>query len=323
LQQAADRVLPLVPRNGLWVITNEAYRSETARQLPALPEDQIVGEPVGRDTAACIGLGAALIARQDSNALMIAMPADHLIEPDSEFQRAVNVAKQLVLERPHALVTFGIRPNFPATGYGYIHRQAEKMTRDGIAVYRVQQFKEKPNVESARRFLDSGEYYWNSGIFIWNVETILAALAEYQPALHGALSRIADAWQSAQRQEVFRKEYERLERISIDFAVMERAKEVLVLEAPYKWDDVGSWLALERTRSQDADGNTILAQHAGLKTHNCLVVGDRHHLITTIGVENLLIVQDGNSTLVADRSDEATVKQLVELLKKMGLESYL
>jgi mannose-1-phosphate guanylyltransferase len=323
LQQARDRIEAGVPPDRTWIITGEAYREETARQLPALAADQIVGEPFGRDTAPCVGLGAALIARRDPTAVMMVMPADHVIEPVQEFQRAAHVAVQLAEEQPDAFITFGIPPTYPSVGYGYIHRGREVASRQGISVYQVQAFKEKPDQDKAERFFASGEYYWNSGIFVWKVQTILNGLKENQPKLHDAVQRIAAAWSTPQREAVLRREYEGLERISIDYAVMEKARNVLAVQAPYQWDDVGSWLALERMHPQDANHNTILATHAGLKTKNCVIVGDPDHLVATIGVENLLIIQDGNATLVADRRDEATVKQMVELLKQKGLEKYL
>jgi mannose-1-phosphate guanylyltransferase len=316
LQQAYDRIEAQVEPARTWVITSAAHQGETAKQLPQLTADHIIGEPCGRDTAACIGLGAALIAREDSTAVMLVMPADHLIEPVQEFNRAVH-------EQPAALVTFGIPPSYPATGYGYIHRGPEMANRQGIGVYRVESFREKPSHEVAERFVASGEYYWNSGIFVWQATTILQALRERQPKLFAAVERIADAWPTTERTSVFQREYAPLDRISIDFAVLERAKEVLAVQAPYQWDDVGSWLALERRYPQDAEGNTVLATHCGLRTRNCIIVGDAGHLIATVAVSNLLIVQDGNATLVADRSDEGAVKQLVELLKSKGLENYL
>jgi mannose-1-phosphate guanylyltransferase len=187
----------------------------------------------------------------------------------------------------------------------------------------VESFREKPNHEVAERFVASGEYYWNSGIFVWKAATILHTLGQNHPKVFTAVQHIADAWLTAERMTVFQREYESLPRISIDFAVLEKAKEVLVVQAPYRWDDVGSWLALERLHPQDADGNTILATHCGLETRGCVIVADSEHLVGTVGVSNLLIVQDGNATLVADRNDEGAVKQLVELLKKKGLEKYL
>lgn len=323
LQQAMDRIEGLVPVEQSWVITGAAYREETARQLPSLASEHIVGEPCGRDTAPCIGLGAALIARRDPSAVMLVTPADHVIEPVREFERAARVAAQMAEEHSSALITFGIPPTFPSTGYGYIQRGPEIGQRQGVSVFRVQRFEEKPPAERAERFLVSGEYYWNSGIFVWRVATVLAELQRQQPALHDAVQTIADAWDTPQRDEVLRRQFETMPKLSIDFAVMERAREVLVIQAPYRWDDVGSWLALERMNPQDADHNTILANHCGLKTNHCIIVGDTERIITTIGVENLVIVQDGDSTLIADRRDEGTVKQLVDLMKNKGLEKYL
>ena len=184
-------------------------------------------------------------------------------------------------------------------------------------------FREKPSAELAERFVVSGDYYWNSGIFVWKAATILAALRDNQPDLHAAVQRIAEAWGTADRDRILDQEYQALEKISIDYAVMENAKEVLVVQAPYRWDDVGSWLALERMHPQDADDNTVLATHCGIQTRRCVIVGDHGKLITTIGVNNLLIIQDGDATLVADKREEGTVKALVEQLKQKGMESYL
>ncbi len=323
LQQAAERIEAQVSPERCWVITGESYREETARQLPSLQVDRIVGEPCGRDTAACIGLGAALIAKQDPQATMLVMPADHVIEPTQEFRRAIHVAEQMAEEHPSALITFGIAPTFPATGYGYIHRGVQVASRQVVTVFRVQAFREKPSLELAEQFVGSVEFFWNGGIFVWKAATILNALRGRQPVLFAAINRIADAWQTRERDAVLRREYEVLDRISIDYAVMEHAKDVLVVQAPFHWDDVGSWLALERLHPQDADGNTVLANHCGLRTRDCLIAGDDGGLIATVGVDNLLIVREGDVILVADRRDEGSVKQLVELLKKKGLEKYL
>ena len=254
---------------------------------------------------------------------MLTTPADHVIEPVQEFRRAVLAAAQTAEEHPSALVTFGIPPTFPSTGYGYIHRGAEVGRRNGVGVWRVRGFREKPNADLAERFLVSGEYLWNSGIFVWKVA---AVLAELRRAAAAALFRRAAHRRRLVGAEPIRRfasEYEAMEKVSIDYAVMEHAPEVLVVQAPYRWDDVGSWLALERMNPQDADGNTVQADHAGVNTKGCVIVGDAGRLIGTIGVSNLLIIQDGDATLVADRREEGAVKQLVELLQKKGLEKYL
>ncbi len=323
IQLALDRVEAQTPPQRTWVITGESYRGQTAEQLPSLPADHIIGEPCGRDTAPCIAVSAALIARHDPNATMLVTPADHLIEPVQEFRRAIHVAVQMAEEQPQALVTFGIPPNFPSTGYGYIHRGQEIASRQGISVLRVRKFHEKPKAELAEQFVASGEYFWNSGIFVWKAATILERLRQSRPALHAAAQRIASAWNSPERQSVLAREYQAMEKISIDYAVMQVAPEVLVVRAPFQWDDVGSWLALERMNPQDAANNTVLGKHCGLKTGNCIIVSEPGKLVATIGVENLLIVQDGDVTLVADKRDESSIRQMVEELKKRGLEQYL
>jgi mannose-1-phosphate guanylyltransferase len=323
LQQACDRLEALVPAERTWIITGAAHVDETRRQLPHLPSERAIGEPCGRDTAACIGLGAALIAANDPDAVMLVTPADHVIEPVQEFGRAVHVAEQMALEHPRALVTFGITPTFPATGYGYIQCGPELCSRQAVSVFQVQAFREKPTPDLAALFLDSGEYFWNAGIFVWKAATILEALRFNQHHLHAALERIAAAWPTPKREEVLRREYETLDKISIDYAVMEKAKEVLVVQAPFRWDDVGSWLAVERMNPQDADGNTVIGSHAGINTKGCVIAGENDRLITTIGVKDLIIIQDSDAVLIANRNDEGAVKQLVEELKKRGLEKYL
>ena len=322
LQQAVERVEALAAGR-TWVITGAAHVDETARQLPQLGRDRIVGEPVGRDTAACIGLGAALVARADPDAVMAVTPADHVIEPAQEFRRAALVAEQMVNEHPDALVTFGIAPTFAATGYGYIERGPEVARRQGVGVFAVQSFREKPSEEVAAEFLASGRHFWNAGIFFWKAATILQALRASRPALAEAVERAAGAWDTPARDARLRQEYEALEKISIDFAVLEHYARVLMVQAPFRWDDVGSWLALERMHPQDADGNTVLARHLGVQTRGCVVVGDSDKLIGTVGVDNLLIVQDGDCILVADRRNEASIRKLVEELKRRGLEDYL
>lgn len=323
LQQACDRLEAGVPAENTWVMTAGRHRDEVLKQVPQLHADRVIGEPAGRDTAACIGLGAALIARGDPDAIMIVTPADHVIEPAEEFRRAIRAAVLAVEAAPEALVTFGIPPTFAATGYGYIRRGAAVGRYAGVGVFRVEQFREKPAAELAEQFLLEGGYYWNAGIFVWRAAAVLAELKRNKPALFEGIERIAAAWDTLNRDAVLAEVYPSLERISIDYAVMESAMDVLVLEAPYQWDDVGSWLALERMHPQDADGNTIQATHAGVGTHRCVVVGDPGKLIATVGVSDLIIIQDGDALLVADRRDEAGLKQLVERLGKIGLEKYL
>jgi mannose-1-phosphate guanylyltransferase len=326
LQQTAERIESLVPPERTWVITAEQYVAETARQLPRVPAGNIIGEPCGRDTAPCIALGAALMRQTDADAVMAVMPADHVIEPAQEFRRAAAVAGQMVEENPNALVTLGIAPTFPATGYGYIERGPEAARRQGIAVHHVASFREKPPEAKAREYVESGRYLWNSGLFFWRADTILDAFWVDHTELCYAVERIVEAWPTARRATVLGAEYPRIDRVSIDYAVMEpaipRGTTVLVVPAPFRWDDVGSWLAVERMNAQDAGHNTVLAQHCGHETERCIIVGESDKMIATAGVKDLIIIQDGDCILVADRSKEGSIKQLVEELRRRGLEKY-
>ncbi|NBO90876.1 MAG: mannose-1-phosphate guanylyltransferase [Planctomycetia bacterium] len=324
LQLAFDRLEGCaLPPERCWIITGKAYLDETRVQLPDLPSSHVVGEPVGRDTAPCVALGAALIARTDPEAVILVTPADHVIEPVQEFRRAVNVAAQMAEENPEALITFGIPPTYASVGYGYIHRGERLTTHQGIGVFRVAKFEEKPPLERAERFFASGEYFWNAGIFVWKARAILDAIKANRPTLYEAALRVADVWDTPGREEVLAKEYPTMDKISIDYAVLEKHPRVLAVQAPYRWDDVGSWLALERMQPQDTSGNTVQGTHVGLNTSGCVIVGQPDRLIATIGVKDLLIVQDGECVLVAHRSEEATVKEMVHELRKRGLERHL
>ncbi|OWK46977.1 mannose-1-phosphate guanylyltransferase [Fimbriiglobus ruber] len=323
LQETVDRISAQVPPERTWVITGAKHVDLTREQLPNVPPDQIVGEPFRRDTAACIGLGAALIAQNDPAATMIVMPADHHIEPEREFQRAIHAAEQFAIDYPGALLTFGIPPTEPATGYGYIQRGTVLGERQSVSIAQAKAFKEKPDLEVARQFVEAGDFYWNSGIFVWKTAAILSELRRLKPAMYAAIERITEAWNGATRDEVFRREYDSIEKKSIDYAVMQDAEQVLVMHAPFHWDDVGSWLALERRNPQDAQGNTLQGSHVGIDTQNCVVVSDGDGVVTTIGVNNLIIIKSGSSVLVADRKDEGRVKEIVEQLQKLGWNHHL
>jgi mannose-1-phosphate guanylyltransferase len=326
LQGTVDRVSGMIPPERTWLITGEQYRAEAAEQLKELPADHIVGEPVGRDTAACVGLGAAVIAKADPDATIMVMPADHVIEPVAEFGRAAHAAEQFANDFPDSLLTFGIPPTYPSTGYGYIHRGERVGTRQNVSISKAVAFKEKPDEKAAEQFVASGEFFWNSGIFVWKPAAVLGELRQNRPQLHAAVTRIAEAWGTPRQGEVFRSEYQAAEKISIDFAVMQdaaRAGKVLVIHAPYQWDDVGSWLALERRNPQDANRNTVQALHCGVDTTGCVIVSDADHLIGTIGVKDLIVVQDGSATLVAHRDAEGDVKKLIDAIKARGLGQYL
>jgi mannose-1-phosphate guanylyltransferase len=323
LQLTVERIEAQIPPECTWVMTSAMHRDEVIRQLPQVPPNQVIGEPCPRDTAPCVALGAALIAQRDPAAVMLVLPSDHAIEPVQEFRRICHASNQLALDHPHALLTFGIKPTWPSTGYGYVRRGEPLPDCQGITVHRVREFREKPDELTARKYVDSGEYFWNGGVFVATVSAFQEQFKLRERETLDGAARIAAAWNSPRQSATFAEIFPTLRKISFDFAVMEKCPEVLVMTVPYKWDDIGSWLALERLHPQDAARNTVMANHIGIKTEGCIVVGDSSKLIATLGVKDLVIVQDGDCILVADKSKESEVKLIVEELKKRGLEKHL
>lgn len=329
IQATVDRLGDLVPPERVLIVTNVRQVPAIARQMPKLPADAILGEPCQRDTAPCIGLAAIRVSLDDPNATMVVMPADHVIGPDPVFQEAIRFAAALVEERPARFVTFGIRPTYPAESFGYIER-GERLDdsvggRTGAPPsYQVRRFHEKPKADLARQYVESGTFYWNSGIFVWKAEAIMQALARHQPQMYEHLQRIAAAYgRPDEFQSVLEREFAAIRGVSIDYAVMEQAEDVAVVEAPYNWDDVGSWQALARLRGTDADGNTIAGRHLGLHTSGTIVRGPDDHLIVTLGLKDCVIVHTPDATLVANKHDEESIRQLVKLIQEQGWTQYL
>jgi len=316
------RLGDLVPAERVLVVTNDVQRPGILTELPNLPADAVLAEPCKRDTAPCIGLAAICIARDDADATLAVMPSDHVIGTDSAFQGALRLAAKLVDDAPKRIVTFGIRPTYPAESFGYIER-GEALDPKLPDVYRVQKFREKPKADVARDYLASGNFYWNSGIFVWKARTILDALERHQPEMFARLEAIADAWDTPQRDEVLRREFAAIKPISIDYAVMEKAQDVVVVETPFAWDDVGGWQSFARLRGADDAGNTISGRHLGVRTSGTIVRTDEKHLVTTLGVSDLLIVHTPDATLVANRNDEEAIRELVRLIEEHGWHEYL
>jgi mannose-1-phosphate guanylyltransferase len=256
-------------------------------------------------------MAAALLHRVDPDGVMGIFTADHIITPVKRFAEIVTRGFAVADEHPDALVTFGITPTHPHTGLGYVQR-GERL-RDGV--YRVRQFKEKPDETTARQYLESGEYYWNSGMFVWRTETILRELSDHLPASVDGLTTIADAWDGVNRDRVAGEIYPTLEKISIDFAVMEKAQQVNVVEMDCSWIDVGSWPALQDVLEPDASGNvSTLSNQSLLDARDNILVSEGDHLIAAIGVEGLVIVHSDDATLVCRHEDAQRIKELVAQL---------
>ena len=254
---------------------------------------------------------------------MVVMPADHVIRPDDAFQAALQQAASLVEQDPAQIVTFGIKPTYPAEAFGYIERDDGSLPEVRFPTYAVKRFCEKPDSETARQFLAAGSFYWNSGIFVWKAKTILAALAEFEPDMFAHIEKIGQAVGSPNFNNVLEAEFCAIEGTSIDYAVMERYDKVRVIEAPFEWDDLGNWSAVPRLKGVDEQGNTIDAKHLGIDTSNTIVRAADGHLIVTIGVKDCIIVQTPNATLVADKNNESAIKQIVTQLEEKEWLDYL
>jgi mannose-1-phosphate guanylyltransferase len=315
LRGAFERLAGFVGPDRIYVITGDDHLPQVAEQLPELPAANLIGEPCGRDTANAVCLSACVLAARDPAAVMGVFTADHIIRPIEKFHRAVEQGYAAAAAHPDALVTFGIRPSIPHTGLGYVQR-GESLGGDA---YAVREFKEKPDRPTAEQYL-AGDYYWNSGMFVWRVDTILGELRRHLPDSANKLRGIADAWDAPDRPARLAETYPTLQKNSIDYAVMEKARRVLVVEMNCDWLDVGSWPALAAALTPDESGNVSTAERtAVLDGRSNILVSEGNHLIAAIGVDDLVVVHSEDATLVCRREDAQRIKDLVaELERRFG-----
>ena len=323
IQQAVERVLPLVPAKNIFVITNQAQEAEIKKQLPKLPKANIVSEPMGRDTCAAVTLGAALVGSRSTTGVMAVLPADHIIPEAKKFQQVLADAFDLA-SRGQVIVTIGIKPHEPNTGYGYIHvgdplPAPQGAKRYKTTVSKVHRFVEKPNYDTAVDYVNSGQYRWNAGMFIWSFVTVTQGLEKHQPEMAQACQRwFKAAAQPSKLARVLAKEYPDVKKISIDYALMEHAQNVVVASGDFEWDDLGSWTALSRHIKPDAEGNCAVADFVHVDAARNIVYDARtknRTPITIVGLRDSIIVQTDDATMVAHKSQAQKIKELV---KKLG-----
>jgi mannose-1-phosphate guanylyltransferase len=323
IQSTCRRFDGLANPAATWIVTNHRLVDAMAEQLPHLAKDRIIGEPCKRDTAPCIGLAAFLISAQDPDAIMVVSPADHVISSEGQFGAAIRQGCDLVRNSPDVLVTYGIRPTYPAESFGYIERGNPLAVANGAPAFQVKKFHEKPKSDVARRYLEHGGYYWNSGIFVWRASTILSQLTKREPEMAAHLSRIADAAGTPEFPRVMHDEFHQIKGRSIDYAVMEHAGNVAVIEAPFSWDDVGSWQAIARLRGSDQHGNTVVGKYLGIDTKNVIINSQNDHLVVTIGVKDLVVVHTPDATLIVQKDQEESVRKAVQQIETAGWTEYL
>jgi mannose-1-phosphate guanylyltransferase len=321
LVQALDRIRPLIPASHTFIITRRDLVGATAALAPRLKRSQIIGEPAGRDTGAAIAVGAALVKQRDPRGVFCVLTADHVMGDLAVFRRTLDVGLALAAER-NALITIGIPPTHPSTGYGYIEAGAASVRRRGIEFRQARRFVEKPDRLTARKYLASGKYFWNSGMFIWSVPAIEAAFKKHRRPLYNLIQSLADAGPATLPRRMARA-YRSLEKISIDYAVMEKADNILVARGRFAWDDVGAWTALGGHFTQDGHGNAVAGEVAALASSGNIAVSDRRHLTALIGVRDLVVVQAHRVTLVCHKDHAQDVKKMVELLRARGRHPHL
>lgn len=318
IQLTVERILPLVNLKDIYIATNANYKHLVLEQLPGLPEENILCEPVGRNTAPCIGLGAVHIQRKYEDAIMIVLPSDHLIKYNDIFTETLNNACD-VAETGSNLVTIGITPNYPETGYGYIKANKNKPLKK---TFSVERFVEKPDFDLAKSYVESGDYYWNSGMFIWKLSSILKNMKDFMADTYEGLLKIQSAIGTSEEENILKEVFPEFVSDSIDYGIMEKASGIYLIPGNFGWDDVGSWLAVERVKGSDTSENTLSGNVLTLNTEHCTIEG-RERLIAALGLRNLIIVDTDDALLVADKNSAGDIKKILSVLRETNREKYL
>lgn len=311
IQKTVNRLRPLVDAKDIFIVTNAAYTGLVKDQLPDVPAENILAEPCARNTAPCIAFAAAIIGRKYDDAIMLVLPSDHLIGYENIYIKTLKKAVA-VAEQGKNLVTIGITPTYPETGYGYINFGEEK----GDA-YQVERFVEKPDLPTAKKYLSSGKYLWNSGMFVWKISSIMANMKEFMPDVAEGAERIAASFGTPDFEEVLVREFTAFPSESVDFGIMEKASDIYTLPGSFGWDDVGSWLAVERINETDENKNFISGDVIAVDAERTTVCGGKR-LIAAIGTEDLIIVDTDDVLLVCSKNNTQDVKKVIAQLKENG-----
>jgi len=324
IQNTVKRISDLIEPKNILIVTNKVQKQSIIKQLPHVPGENIITEPLGRNTAPCIGLAGLFVRRMDPEAVMVVLPSDHIMHDEEEFRRVLRLAIWVAYESGK-LITVGIQPTRPETGYGYIQVVDEDNGSNPYfnrGVFKVKTFAEKPNLTTAQQFLASGDFFWNSGMFIWRVDAIMREFANHLTEMNAELIKIDDAIGSEKYDNIVETSYRTIRGISIDYGVMEKAKEVYVIKGNFGWSDVGSWDEVYRISGKDDDGNSVTGQTFLQNTKNTLVhAGNK--FVATIGVDNLIIIATDDSVLVCKQGESQDVKEIVDYLRRKQKVDFL
>ncbi|HEX7070622.1 MAG TPA: mannose-1-phosphate guanylyltransferase [Rhodothermales bacterium] len=330
IQNTVARLQGLVPPERCLIVTHERYFEQTRDQLPAVPEENILLEPISRNTAPCIAYAAEEIVARDPDATMIVLPADHVITNVAEFHRILRIALEKA-EEPGALVTIGITPTHPETGYGYIQFEPDPShSGDAVAAYPVRTFAEKPDLATAERFLDSGDFLWNSGMFIWRADTVLSQFQEHLPEAYDAFEPLRNALRAQHSNgaanqvlnDAVRAAFQKCPRISVDYGLLEHARDIYVIPGSFGWSDVGDWRAVYELSDKDNLGNALQGNVIVHNASRCLVRSKDDRLVVLVGIHDLVVVDSGDAVLVCHRESSQQVKHVVDYLHAHQVEGY-
>lgn len=323
IQLTVERLLPMVAMDDIFIVTNRNYFEIVKTQLPALPPQNILCEPQAKNTAPCVAYAAAVIGAKYPDAVMCILPSDHIIKNKPLFADTLSLAAK-VAEQDDNLVTIGITPSYPETGYGYINFEQENTASVNIYpnVYKVRRFVEKPNLETARQYLHEGTYLWNSGIFVWKTSTLLRNFSMFMPELAAGVARLQSTVGTSAYPNAVTDFFAQCPSVSIDYGIMEKAQHIYTIPGSFGWDDVGSWLSLERINPVDEQGNFFQGNVIQTGTENSIVISDGH-LVATVGVQNLIVVETDDVTLVCDKDNTQDVKKIVAMLRETERTHFL
>lgn len=321
IQHTYERVKELVKNENIYVVTNENYKNLVEEHLPMILEENILLEPISKNTAPCIGLASIHIKKKNPNSVMVVLPADHLVKFNEIFIETIKTAIEIV-EKGENLATIGITPNYPETGYGYINFKKNENQNSLKNVYEVVKFVEKPSLEKAKEYLSSGKYLWNSGMFVWGVETILNKFKMYLPKIYEGLEKIYETIGTDKYESTLENIFSSFESESIDYGIMERSENIYVIPGNFGWDDVGSWLSIERIRKSDQLGNIVDGNVICIDTKNSIIQA-KEKLIATVGVDNLIVVDTEDAILICDKNSSQKVKEVLNNLKICNRKEYL
>lgn len=322
IQNTVGRLQGIVAPERVLVVTHERYVAQTRDQLPAVPEENILAEPIARNTAPCIAFAAVKLLARDPDAVMIVLPADHVIRNVRRFHEVLRVAVKKA-QSDETLVTIGINPTHPETGYGYIQFNGlGEEERDQLRAYPVKTFAEKPDVATAERFLDSGDFLWNSGMFVWRADAILKEMERHLPQAYEAFEPVKDVVNTIDEVAAVEEAYSKSPHISIDYGVMERAEKVFVVPGSFGWSDVGDWRAVYDLSDKDDHGNALNGNVIVHDSSRCMVQADRR-LVVLVGIHDGVVVDTDDAVLICNRESAQQVKNVVDYLHAHRLEEYV